>query len=110
MNDELVYLYFWDKKQNKLCVSEKEVLCMHPLWRSPYAAVKGCARYQVSSTEGKVYQNKLWLYKRDDQRAKEAFVEYYTKKKNYLNNQVIKLWRQIEDIKSLSVTAYESHT
>lgn len=97
-----IYLYFWDNKKDMLSVS-KEDLWIHPQYPNVNAVVKGAKGYQVSGEEGKVYQNKLWLKERDDEKAKKAFSIFYKKKKMYLDNQLTKMWRRINRLDSLQV-------
>lgn len=103
----MVYLYFWDKKRDRLCVSKEEDLCIHPRWDSPDAAVKGCARFEVSSKEGKIFYNKLWLKERNDDRAIAVFYEYYNKERKRHDNESIKLWKKLDKISRLPVVAYD---
>lgn len=98
--NDTIFLYWWDNKEDIFYVGEKAEIHGHPYYGIKCQCAMG---YQISSQEGKVYQNKLWLRERDDKKAKELFLEHYKKKKMYLENQITKLWRKINCIETLPV-------
>ena len=109
-----VALYIFDKKKDELrfevvYMDEIRFICNRHKFSTIYVTSldnsKRTARYKVSCTEGKVVYDHFWLYQRDDEKAKKIFKEYYTKKKNELNNQVVKLWRRVDLLDRIQVTS-----
>lgn len=105
-----VGLYIFDRKKDELRfevvhMDEIELLCTRPT--NIYVTDSNLKRYRVSAKQGKVKFDHLWLYQRNDEKAKELFKEYFIKKRKEHDNQVVKMWRRINllDSDKIQVTS-----
>ena len=107
-----IALYIFDTKKNELrfevAKMDEVELLLQRCNRRPsniYVSVPKGNRYCVSIREEKIIFDHLWFYQRDDERARILFKEYYKKKRKELDNQVVKMWRRVDLLDKIQVTA-----
>lgn len=107
-----VAFYIFDAKKNELrfevAKMDEVKLLLQRCNRRPgniYISNSKGNHYCVSTKEEKIIFDHLWLYQRDDEKARALFKGYYEKKKKELNNQVVKLWRRIDLLDGIHVIA-----
>lgn len=78
----IVCRYSYSTDGQKLIVEKgrKEGLSVYVPRRYPNKTAPIKVRYNVALYEGEIKNNALWLEKRDDEKAINAFTEYYKKK------------------------------